>query len=61
MYLDITNRSCPILVLTTTVLGRRPRRADDVKNGVTVKNYQGPTTFRENAIRKYLNFPHTFF
>ena len=26
-----------------------------------VKNYQGPTTFRENVIRKYLKFPHTFF
>jgi hypothetical protein len=29
-----------------------PRR-NDAKNDV--KNYQGPTTFRENAIRKYLN------
>ena len=29
-----------------------------------VKNYQGPTTSRENAFRKYLNFPqnsHKFF
>jgi hypothetical protein len=40
--------SCPILVLDL-VLGR-PRRAD-VKN--VVKNYQVPTTSRENAIRKY--------
>jgi hypothetical protein len=23
--------------------------------------YQGPTTSRENAILKYLNFHHTFF
>jgi hypothetical protein len=46
------NRSCLILVLATVlgmVLGR-PRRADD-KN--IVKNYQGPTTSGENAIRKY--------
>jgi hypothetical protein len=48
--------SCPILVLTT-VLGR-PRHAD-AKNDV--KNYQGPTTSRENAIRKYLNFLIRFF
>ena len=41
------NKSCPMLVLTT-VLGR-PRRTD-VKTDV--KNYQGPTTSRENAIRK---------
>ena len=26
-----------------------------------VKNYQGPTTSRENPIRKYLNSPTTFF
>jgi hypothetical protein len=40
------DRSCPILVLTTVL--NRPRRAD-VINGV--KNYQGPTTSRENAIQ----------
>jgi hypothetical protein len=39
------SRSCPILVLTTVLC--RPRRADD-KNDV--KNYQGPTTSRGNAI-----------
>ena len=27
----------------------------------SVKNYQGQTTFWENAIRKYLHFPKTFF
>jgi hypothetical protein len=52
------SRSCAILVLTT-VLGR-PRRAD-VENGVKTIHDQGPTTSRENAIRKYLNFPQTFF
>jgi hypothetical protein len=52
----IISRSCPFLVLTTVL--RRPRHAD-CKN--SVKNYQGPTTSWENAIRKYLNFPHTFF
>jgi hypothetical protein len=36
-----------------TVLGR-PCRVD-------VKNYQGPTTSRENAIRKYVNFRIRFF
>ncbi len=36
---------------------RRPRRAD-VKE--SFKNYQGPTTSGENAIRKY-HFGHTFF
>jgi hypothetical protein len=46
-------RSCLILVLAT-VLGR-PRHADDGKN--TVRNYQGATTFRENAIR----FPHMIY
>ena len=49
-------RSCPILVLTTVL--SRPRRAD-VMNGV--KNYQGPTNSRENAIQKYQNFPRAFF
>jgi hypothetical protein len=49
-------RSCPILVLII-VLGR-PRGAD-VKN--ELKNYQGPTTSRENSIRKYLNLPHMSF
>jgi hypothetical protein len=39
------SRSCLILVLAT-VLGR-PRRADVKKD---VKNDQGPTTSRENAI-----------
>jgi hypothetical protein len=39
------SRSCPILVLTN-VMGR-PRHADAK---VDVKSYQGPTTFRENAI-----------
>ena len=39
------------------VLGR-PRHAD-VKN--YAKNYEGPTTSQENAIRKHLNFPRTFF
>jgi hypothetical protein len=48
--------SCPILVLTT-VLGLS-RRAD-FKN--IIKNYQGPTASRENTIRKYPNFPYTFF
>jgi hypothetical protein len=52
--LFISGSYCPILVLTT-VLGR-PHHAD-VKNGV--KNDQGPTTSREHAIRKYINFPHT--
>jgi hypothetical protein len=47
---------CPILVLTMVL--SRPLRAD-AKNGV--KNYQGLTTSRENAIQKYLHFPHTFF
>jgi hypothetical protein len=42
----LISRSCPILVLTTVMVS--PRHAD-VKNGV--KNYQGPTTSRENAIR----------
>jgi hypothetical protein len=42
----------------TTVLRGQTRRVD-IKNGV--KNYQGPTTSRENAIRKYLNFSHTLF
>jgi hypothetical protein len=46
-------RSCPILVLTT-VLGR-PRHADAENDA---ENYQGPTTFGENAIRKFL--PHVF-
>jgi hypothetical protein len=41
------SRSCPILVLTTVLI--RPRQAD-IKN--SVKNYQGPPTFWENAIRK---------
>jgi hypothetical protein len=50
------NISWPISVLTS-VLGHL--RHIDAKNGV--KNYQEPTTFRANAIRKYLNFPHTFF
>ena len=36
----------------------RPRHADPVKG---VKNYQGPTTSRESAIRKYRNFPYTIF
>ena len=44
----VISGSCPILVLTT-VLGR-PRRAD-FENGI--KNYQGPTTSRENTIGKY--------
>jgi hypothetical protein len=34
-------------------------RHTDAKNDV--KNYQGPITSRENAIRKYPNVPHTFF
>jgi hypothetical protein len=45
------NRSGPILVLTTVL--DDPRRADVKKD---VKNYHGPTTSRENAIRKYQNF-----
>jgi hypothetical protein len=47
------SRFCPILVLTK-VLGI-PRRTD-VKNDV--KNYQGKTTSKKKAIRKYvfLNF-----
>jgi hypothetical protein len=50
-----TSGSCPILVLTTVL--DRLRHANARGNGV--KNYQGPTTCisRENAIRKYLNFP----
>ena len=44
------SESCPILVLTTIL--------SNTKNDPT--NYQGPTTSRENAIRKYQNFPHTF-
>ena len=36
----------------------RPRRAY-VKHDV--KNYQGPTTSRENAIQKYINFRSTVF
>ena len=52
------SESCPILVLTT-ILGN-PRRANGhAKNDPT--NYQGTTTSRENAIRKYIIFPHTFF
>ena len=50
------SRPCPILVLTT-VLGRRYRA--DVQN--SVKNYQGPTTSRENAIQKYQISPIRFF
>jgi hypothetical protein len=49
-YLPVDLVRCLVL---TTVLGR-PRHAD-AKNGV--KNYQGLTTSRANAIRKYLNFP----
>jgi hypothetical protein len=37
----------------------RPHRAYVKKNGV--KNFQGPTTSRENAIRKYPNIPIRFF
>jgi hypothetical protein len=48
--------SCPILVLTTNVLERL--RRTDAKN--SVKNYQGYTTSRENAIQKYPNFPEMF-
>ena len=49
-------RYCPSLVLTTV-----PGRARQADAKHSVKNYQGPTTSRENAIQKYLNFPHTFF
>jgi hypothetical protein len=49
--------SCPILILTTVLV--RLRRHADAKNDV--KKYQGPTTFRESAIRKYPNFPIRFF
>ena len=48
--------SCPILVLTKVLCC--PRRAD-AKNDV--KSYQGPTTSRENTIRKYSNFLICFF
>ena len=40
----------PYSILVLTMVLARPRRAD-AKNGVN--NYQGPTTSRENAIRKY--------
>jgi hypothetical protein len=61
MYCIIVKRklcisgSYPILVLTAAVMGH-PRHAGAKKG---VKNYQDPTTSRENAIRKCLNFPHT--
>jgi hypothetical protein len=41
----------------TWVLGH-PRRADAK---VDIKNYHGPTTTRENVIRKYLSFPILLF
>ena len=56
-YLSV-NGSCPILVLTT-VLGRLRLADGDAKTDV--RNYQAPTTSREIAIRKYINFPHNIF
>ena len=50
------SESCPILVLTT-ILSNLCRA--NTKNDTTI--YQGPTTSRENAVRKYQNFPpHVF-
>jgi hypothetical protein len=56
-----TSGSCPILVLAhddlSMVMGRPPHA--DAKSGV--KKYQGPTTSRENMIRKHQNFSRSYF
>ena len=44
------SRSCLTLVLTTVM--SLPRHTDPKKG---VQSYEGPTTGRENAIRKYIN------